>query len=110
MAAVCRAFDAAVQYGLRASARWIEGGAGVLVTGAQFDDWPIVLAVDLACTGMNRKSMAARGGVVLHLVLKGQRATGRTQSPGFDKQPRRGFFCRDLLLPYRLLTFPLLPR
>lgn len=31
-------------------------GAGTV---DEFDDWPIVLAVDLACRGMNRKSMKA---------------------------------------------------
>lgn len=31
-------------------------GAGTV---DEFDDWPIVLAVDLACRGMNRKSMEA---------------------------------------------------
>ncbi len=34
--------------------RW-DGSSGAA---AQFDDWPIVLAVDLVCMGMNRKSMA----------------------------------------------------
>lgn len=31
------------------------------VLSTEFDDWPIVPAVDLACTGMNRKSMVALG-------------------------------------------------
>ena len=31
-------------------------GAGTV---DELDDWPIVLAVDLACRGMNRKSMGA---------------------------------------------------
>lgn len=46
---------------------WDRSGSTV----AEFDDWTIVLTVDLACTGMNRKSMVAKGGVLLYSVLKG---------------------------------------
>lgn len=46
-----------------------DGSAGTV---AQLDDWPIVLAVDLACTGMNRKSMVAYGGAWLYSVLNRQ--------------------------------------
>lgn len=34
---------------------WDRSGGTV----AEFDDWPIVLAVDLVCSEMNRKSMVA---------------------------------------------------
>lgn len=41
----------------------MEGGNGSAGAADEFDDWPIVLAVDLACEGMNRKSMLALLGV-----------------------------------------------
>lgn len=41
----------------------MEGGNGSAGAADEFDDWPIVLAVDLACKGMNRKSMLALLGV-----------------------------------------------
>lgn len=57
MAAVCTLMP---RYSIDSGQCQVDGGwdgsAGAV---AEFDDWPIVLAVDLACTGMNRKSMAA---------------------------------------------------
>lgn len=47
---------------------WERGSSTV----AEFYDWTIVLTVDLACKGMNGKSMAAHRGVLLYAVLKGQ--------------------------------------
>lgn len=53
-----QSIDATVQYRRQpVPGGWRVGsGAGTV---DEFDDWPIVLAVDLACRGMNRKSMEA---------------------------------------------------
>lgn len=41
------------------SDQWQMDGGWDGSAATEFDDWPIVPAVDLACSGMNRKSMAA---------------------------------------------------